>query len=616
MIMKTFFTLVFLISSFFAFSQEHAVAGEVRSKQTHRYLKKVTVENRNNGETTWTGTQGEFIVKAHVGDSLWFYKEGYATVKLKLSSLDKLLVEMEECEECETTSQIVDIIAFEEMEEEFFISFDYSTGARIPPPPSSYSYSNFSVTEPSNESYASISENGFRRVFSSPLSTFSIDVDRASYSNIRRMIDQGTPVPKDAVKVEEMINYFDYEYPQPTDEHPFAVHTEVGNCPWNKDHRLVKIGIQGKEIPQEDLPASNLVFLIDVSGSMDTPNKLPLLKSAFKLLVKQLRPHDRVSIVVYAGAAGLVLPPTKGSDKVTIMEALDNLRAGGSTAGGAGIELAYKIAEENMLKKGNNRVILATDGDFNVGRSSDSAMEQLITQKRRSGIFLTCLGVGMGNYKDSKLETLADKGNGNHAYIDTMQEAQKILGSEFGGTLFTIAKDVKIQVEFNPQKVQAYRLVGYENRLLNAEDFRDDTKDAGELGSGHRVTALYELIPVGVKSKFLKAVDTLKYSKSVTSSNAELLTVKFRYKKPKGKTSVEIIRPVDSYISEHPSEDFQFTSAVAMFGMYLRESEYLNGISKEGIIELAQKGKGVDRDGYRGEFIRLVKTHRKQRIEN
>ena len=462
-----------------------------------------------------------------------------------------------------------------------------------------------------DESYKEIIENTFKRVHSAPLSTFSIDVDKASYSNVRRMINSGQKIPVDAVKIEEMINYFAYEYEQPTDEHPFAIHTEFGETPWNKETQLVKIGIKGKEIATENLPASNLVFLLDVSGSMNKQNKLPLLKKAFKLLVQQLRPKDKVSIVVYAGAAGVVLKPTRGNNKEKIMEAFDSLEAGGSTAGGEGIRLAYKIAEENFIKNGNNRVILATDGDFNVGVNSDSGMKKLITEKRESGVFLTCLGFGMSNYKDSKLETLADTGNGNHAYIDTMQEAQRVLGTEFGGTLYTIAKDVKIQVEFNPGKVQAYRLIGYENRLLNDEDFIDDTKDAGELGSGHTVTALYEVIPVGVESKYLKAIPDLKYSEKTTISGNgdELFTVKFRYKKPKENQSIEMIHVCTSDTHQEISEDFRFAASVAWFGMKLRGSEYIENETMNDIITLAKNNRGEDEQGYRAEFVRLMNTY-------
>lgn len=464
------------------------------------------------------------------------------------------------------------------------------------------------------ESYSGISENSFKKVRANPLSTFSIDVDRASYSNIRRFINNGQTPPADAVRVEEMINYFDYNYPQPTDEHPFSINTEVADCPWQKGHKLIQIGVQGKKIDTHELPPSNLVFLIDVSGSMSDVNKLPLLKSAFSMLVNNLRENDRVAIVVYAGAAGCVLPSTSGTNRQIILEALNALESGGSTAGGAGIKLAYQIARENFIEGGNNRVILATDGDFNVGASSDGEMEDLITKERKSGVFLTCLGFGMGNYKDSKLETLADKGNGNYAYIDNMQEANKTLVSEFGGTLFTIAKDVKIQVEFNPAYVQAYRLVGYENRLLNDEDFKDDTKDAGELGARHTVTALYEVIPAKIKSKFLKDVDPLKYQNTGTtdaeSASTEIATVKMRYKLPEGKNSIElhkIIKNSDERITD-ASENLKFVSAVAMFGMILRNSEFKGSSSLDKVIELADSARSNDNEGYKAEFVRLVKS--------
>ncbi|WP_179019400.1 vWA domain-containing protein [Winogradskyella forsetii] len=461
-----------------------------------------------------------------------------------------------------------------------------------------------------DEDYANITENNFESTAMSPLSTFSIDVDKAGYSNVRRMINNGETIPPDAVKLEEMVNYFNYKYPQPTDQHPFSINTEVVETPWHKDTQLVRIGLQGKSYENDQLPASNLTFLIDVSGSMGSQNKLPLLKSAFKLLVNQLREKDNVSIVVYAGAAGVVLEPTSGNEKETILAALDHLNSGGSTAGGEGIKLAYKLAENNFKKNGNNRVILATDGDFNVGASSDKAMQTLIEEKRKSGVFLSVLGFGYGNYKDSKLETLADKGNGNHAYIDNMQEAQKVFGKEFGGTLFTIAKDVKIQVEFNPKKVQAYRLIGYENRLLADEDFIDDTKDAGELGSGHTVTALYEVIPVGIKSDYLNAIPDLKYTQSEVSSNYEdeLFTVKFRYKKPNEDTSIEMVHIQNTELAE-ASEDMNFASAVALFGMQLRNSKYFNNASTSKVIELAESGRGADKDGYRAEFMRLVKSY-------
>jgi len=465
------------------------------------------------------------------------------------------------------------------------------------------------------EGYDHITENNFHKVTDDPLSTFSIDVDAASYSNIRRFINDGKLPPAGAVRIEEMVNYFKYQYPQPTNDEPFSINTEIAAAPWNADHQLVLIGLQGKKIPVENLPASNIVFLIDVSGSMQSPNKIGLVKASMKLLVDQLRPQDKVAMVVYAGAAGLVLPSTNGNQKIKIKEAIDALEAGGSTAGGAGIRLAYETAKNNFIKHGNNRVILCTDGDFNVGESSDDAMERLIEEERKSGVFLTVLGYGMGNYKDSKMQKLADKGNGNHAYIDGIGEAKKVLVNEFGGTLFTIAKDVKLQVEFNPAKVQAYRLIGYENRMLAKEDFNDDKKDAGELGSGHTVTALYEVIPVGVKSEFLKTVDTLKYQInregfSKSSQTDELLTVKFRYKKPNADESKLLEYPVkEKKLSiDASSDNFRFAAAVAEFGMLLRNSEFKSKASFNNVLVLARKSKGADEEGYRSEFIQLVKS--------
>ena len=465
-----------------------------------------------------------------------------------------------------------------------------------------------------NESYSEISENEFKYSMKDPLSTFSIDVDAASYSNVRRMINQGYAPQKDAVRVEEMINYFSYDYPSPKGNNPFSISTEVSDCPWNEQHKLVHIGLQGKKISTDNLPPSNLVFLIDVSGSMGSYNKLPLLKKSFALLVDQLRPEDRVAIVVYAGAAGCVLESTSGKEKGKILGALEKLQSGGSTAGGAGINLAYKIALDNFSKDGNNRVILATDGDFNVGASSDNDMEKLIEEKRKSGVFLTVLGFGMGNYKDSKMETIADKGNGNYAYIDNIMEAKKVFVNELGATMFTIAKDVKIQVEFNPAKVSYYKLIGYENRILAAEDFNDDTKDAGELGAGHTVTALYEIVPVGIKSNIVPSIDPLKYQKvedshTVTGSD-ELLTVKFRYKDPKGTESKLIIQELydKSVKLDDASNNFKYSAAVAEFGLLLRDSKYKSSSNYAHVVKLAKSAKGIDEYGYRTEFIRLVET--------
>ncbi|NES81323.1 MAG: VWA domain-containing protein [Moorea sp. SIO2B7] len=465
------------------------------------------------------------------------------------------------------------------------------------------------------EEYDRIYDNPFKLVSTSPLSTFSIDVDAASYSNVRRFINNGQHPPKDAVRIEELINYFTYDYPQPQGNKPFSLTTELSEAPWNPKHQLVHVGLQGKRISTENLPPNNLVFLLDVSGSMNNANKLPLIKSAFRLLVNELREEDRVAIVVYAGSAGLVLPSTPGNEKDKILDAIGRLQAGGSTAGRQGIKLAYEVAKNNFKKSGNNRVILATDGDFNVGLSSDADLVRLIEEKRDEGVFLTVLGVGTGNLKDTKMEKIANKGNGNYAYIDNIMEAKKVLVSEMGATLLTIAKDVKIQVEFNPANVKAYRLIGYENRLLQNQDFNDDTKDAGELGAGHSVTALYEIIPVGANTDVeLPSVDTLRYQENKIDTAAyksnELMQVKLRYKAPNGSKSQLITQPViDKKVKfADTSTNFKFSAAVASFGMVLRDSDYKGNGNFEQVLKLAKESQGVDLDGYRGEFIRLVET--------
>jgi len=461
------------------------------------------------------------------------------------------------------------------------------------------------------EEYDRIYENRFLLALDNPLSTFSIDVDTASYSNVRRFINSNQFPYKDAVRIEEMINYFSYDYPLPKDDHPFSICTEISTCPWNDGHRLIHIGLQGKKLESKKLPASNLVFLLDVSGSMSPPNKLPLLQQAFKLLAKELGANDRVSIVVYAGAAGLVLPSTEATNKDAIIGAIERLHAGGSTAGGAGIKLAYKVAEENFVQEGNNRIILATDGDFNVGVSSTSELVRMIEDYRKKGVFLTILGFGMGNYKDGRMEQLADKGNGNYYYIDNLMEAKKVFVNNMRGTLFTIAKDVKLQIEFNPAKVKAYRLIGYENRLLNKEDFADDTKDAGELGAGHTVTALYEIIPYGSQEE-IPGVEDLRYQDNRISLEAfkskEIMTLKLRYKKPDGKRSKLIVHPLkDNNVSlAKTSDNFKFSAAVAGFGMLLRDSEFKGNTTYESVLYLARQGKGKDVFGYRSEFIQLV----------
>lgn len=460
-----------------------------------------------------------------------------------------------------------------------------------------------------NEGYATISENGFKNPKEAPLSTFSIDVDAASYSNMRRFVKNGSIPPTDAVRVEEMINYFDYDYPQPTDGHPFEIIYELGECPWNKDNKLLHIGLQGKKFLNKEIPPSNLVFLIDVSGSMSDENKLPLLKKAFKLLVSQLRAEDKVAMVVYAGSSGLVLPSTSGSEKEKIINALDRLQSGGSTAGAAGLKLAYEVAKNNFMKDGNNRIIIATDGDFNVGQSSNEEMERLIVEYRDKGIFISVAGFGMGNYKDDKMEIIADKGNGNYSYIDNLMEAKKVFINEFSSTLYTIAKDVKIQIEFNPAYVAEYRLVGYENRLLADKDFDNDKKDAGEMGAGHTVTALYEIVPVGGKNAYSPK---LKYQSTepqpVKPGNGEFATIKFRYKKPDGDKSIlmERIIPNKTVSAAQASDNYKFSASVAGFGMLLRNSEFKGENTYDNVLELARSSKGKDSDGYRAEFINLV----------
>ena len=462
----------------------------------------------------------------------------------------------------------------------------------------------------SPENYDQIIENQFIKSKGNATSTFSIDVDGASYANARRFLNSGQLPPRDAVRIEEFVNYFDYQYPQPSDGKPFAVHTELVKCPWNSEHQLLSVNLQGREIETGQLPASNFVFLVDVSGSMNEPNKLPLVQSSLMLLTDYLRPHDRVALVVYAGAAGLVLPSTPGNQKEKIKDAIKSLGAGGSTAGAAGIQLAYQTARENFAVGGNNRVILCTDGDFNVGISDNASLVQLIENERQTGIYLSILGFGMGNYQDSKMQQLADKGNGNHAYIDQLAEAKKVLISEFGGTLFAIAKDVKIQIEFNSDKVAAYRLIGYENRLLAREDFDDDTKDAGELGAGHRVTALYEIIPAGQNVPIASETGVFTYEKTkpaTGSKNADLLTLKLRFKQPKVGARSELIKTVvPDKESEIMSENLSLAAAAASFGLVLRHSAYKGDATFESALLLARASLANDPSGYRAELCELI----------
>lgn len=460
------------------------------------------------------------------------------------------------------------------------------------------------------DEFRHLAENAWRSPRQHPLSTFAADVDAASYSIVRRMIAEGRLPPADAVRVEELINYFRYDYPEPSGPNPFSVTTELGDAPWAPGHKLALIGLRTRSLPMAELPPNNLVFLIDVSGSMYSADKLPLAKTALRLLVHELRPQDRVAIVVYAGAAGLVLPSTSGRETDRILDAIDRLEAGGSTAGGAGIRLAYQVAREHFVADGNNRVILASDGDFNVGPSSEGELVRLIEEQRRSGVFLTVLGFGLGNLKDAKMEMLANKGNGHYAYIDNLLEARKVLVQELGATLLTVAKDVKLQVEFNPARVAAYRLVGYENRLLNEEDFNDDTKDGGDLGAGHMVTALYEIVPVGVESPVrVGTVDPLRYQdrSAPRGESRDWFSVKLRYQDPAGSPSRLLERVVRSE-SASPSADFRFASAVAGFGMLLRDSEHKGSSTWTGVLAAARSARGDDAQGYRAEFIRIVEA--------
>lgn len=602
--------MLFMVASAFTTPQTRQVTGRVVDVDGRTGLPGINVLVKGTHVSTTTDAAGNYsIAVPSKGATLVFSFIGYETIEIKTGGQSVVNVTMSpapvELEEVVATGYAEDKAAKQLAGRVSGIAI-YGSQA-----PSPYSYEDATVYN--TEGYNAIHEIGFRDAIKNPLSTFSIDVDAASYSNVRRFINNGQRPPKDAVRIEEMINYFDYDYRQPSGEDPFQVNTEVSVAPWNTKHRLVHIGLQGRIIPTKDLPASNLVFLIDVSGSMSDINKLPLLKSSLKMLVEQLRDEDHVAIVVYAGAAGLVLEPTSGADKKAIIDALDRLEAGGSTAGGEGIELAYATAMKHFKANGNNRIILATDGDFNVGESSDAAMERLIEQKRKAGIFLTVLGYGMGNYKDSKMEVLADKGNGNYAYIDNITEARKVLVNEFGGTLFTIAKDVKLQIEFNPANVKAYRLIGYENRMLANEDFNNDKKDAGELGSGHTVTALYEIVPAGADTP-VDSIDPLKYQKPTVSPRAgfsnELMTIKLRYKQPDGDVSKLITHTLkDEQVAlTKTSDNFRWSAAVAGFGMILRESEYSNMYTYGEVLQLAAGARGTDKEGYRIEFINLVKA--------
>ena len=581
-------------------AQTITVTGIVTDAADGTSITGCSVVNNRSKSGAITDVNGRYSIQAQKGDVLLFRFIGYKEEKrvVKSAKLDvKMKTDDVALEECV-------VVGYGTMKTKAM------TGAYVAVCPTAMYDMD---TRMNTEEYDRIQENGFKSVADTPLSTFSIDVDPASYSNMRRFINRGELPPADAIRTEELVNYFSYDYPKPTGNDPVKITVEAGTCTWNTAHRLVRIGLKAKEIPTEQLPASNLVFLIDVSGSMWGANRLDLVKSSLKLLVNNLRNKDKVAIVTYAGSAGVKLEATSGGDKQKIREAIDELTAGGSTAGGAGIHLAYQIAKKNFISDGNNRIILCSDGDFNVGVSSAEGLEQLIEKERKSGVHLTVLGYGMGNYKDKKIQVLAEKGNGNHAYIDNLQEANRVLVGEFGATLHTVAKDVKLQVEFNPFQVQAYRLIGYESRLLKDEDFNNDAKDAGDMGAGHTVTAFYEVIPAGVKNEYVGKVDDLKYQKKEKmtlkpTGSDELLTVKLRYKAPDKDVSRKMELPFVDNKGDSVSSDFRFASAVAMFGQLLRDSDFKGTADYDKVIKLAKQGLNNDERGYRREFIRLVEA--------
>lgn len=595
--------LIAIISLGAVNAQTLTVKGKVTDAADGSGITGCTVLVKGTTRSTITNVDGEYTIRANKGEKLIFSYIGYETQTVKVTS-ERLNITMQ------ANSQILEecVVVGYGMQKQ--VSMCGAVSNIMPGIMTRRAY----TYDMNMEEYKNIEENGFKKVNENPLSTFSIDVDAASYSNMRRYLNRGELPPADAIRTEELINYFSYNYPQPTGKDPVKITTEIGSCPWNKNHRLVRIGLKAKEIPTEKLPVSNLVFLIDVSGSMYGPQRLGLVQSSLKLLVNNLRDADRVAIVVYSGSAGERLPSTSGSDKQKIREAIDELTAGGSTAGGEGIKLAYKIAKKNFVKGGNNRIILCTDGDFNVGVSSNEGLENLIEQERKSGVYLTVLGYGMGNYKDSKMQILAEKGNGNHAYIDNLQEANRVLVNEFGATMHTVAKDVKLQIEFNPSQVQAYRLIGYESRLLKDEDFNNDAKDAGEMGAGHTITAFYEVVPAGVESNFVNKVDDLKYQKKVkpalqpATGSKELLTVKLRYKAPDEDVSKKLELPLVDSKGNNVSSDFRFAAAVAMFGQLLRDSDFKGDATYAQVIAMAKTALDNDERGYRREFLRLVET--------
>ena len=578
------------------YAQEYEVTGKVTDVSNDPLLG-VSVLIKGTTQGVSTDFDGKYTIKVKNGDILEFSSLGMKTKQVKVNGQKVINVVLEE-----------DNVALQDV----VVTMGYA-GKRNRKKDKQKKPVVYNIYEESRETYKAIDESGFKSTATDPLTTFAADVDNASYSNVRRMLNDKQKPDKDAVRIEELINYFDYNYTPPAEgsKTPLNAITTLSKCPWNTDNYLLRIGLQAKKIDLTKAPPSNIVFLIDTSGSMYSPDKLPLLKESFKLLLESLRPEDRVAIVVYAGAERVALPSTPAKEKDTIIKVLENLEAGGSTAGGAGIQKAYQIARENFIEKGNNRIILATDGDFNVGVRSDGELKRLVEKERQSGVYISVLGYGMGNYRDDMLETIANKGNGNYAYIDNIAEAKKVLVNEFGGTLYTVAKDVKLQLEFNPQYVKQYRQIGYENRALENEDFKDDSKDAGEIGAGHTVTVLYELVPAKGKT-----TDELRYQKQNTQAHKdELAFLKIRYKDPyiKRAKSVEESTPIPFTLTDlaQTDDDYRFAAAVAEWGMLLRNSKYKAQSSYNQVLELAKNALGEDKESYRKEFIDLVELSEK-----
>lgn len=590
--------LVFSLLCISMAAQTMKVTGTVADEQGDPIIG-VTVAIEGTSVGTITDMNGKYTIDVEKGKVLVFSYVGLKTKKVKVNKpiIDVVL------EDDDARLEEVVVMGYGTQKK---MALTGSVSHVVNSPSGYYSYD-----QQNNEEYESFSDNSFKSPLKDALSTFSIDVDVASYSNMRRMINQGRMPNMDAIRTEELINYFDYDYPQPTGNDPVRVTAEIGDCPWNKQHRLVKLGLKAKEMDKDNLPPSNLVFLIDVSGSMSGATRIDLVKSSMKLLVNNLRETDNVSIVTYANGVDVRLESTSGKEKSKIIGVIDGLIASGGTSGGRGIQLAYEQAKKNFRKDGNNRIILCTDGDFNIGPSNPDELKKLIEKERNSGVYLSILGYGMGNYKDNRMQALSQAGNGNHAYIDNIQEANKVLVKEFGSTMHTIAKDVKLQLEFNPAKVQAYRLIGYETRLLAAEDFNDDKKDAGEMGVGHTVTAMYEIVPVCVKSNVYD-VDPLKYQKQQKKAEEngmpDLFTVKMRYKNPDSNKSQLFEQAIVDKGGNNVSSDFNFAASVVMCSQLLRDSQYKGDTTYDDVIKLAKSSLGNDKDGYRSEFVRLMEV--------